>query len=682
MHGTSGSRVLLLLGVLLAVVVVSDTALAGAVPNAGAAAVVPSPAATGPSVKSSILLRTGQSVPGPLVLGSVSPDALTYDAANGHLYVADRAGLVWVLLPSTGKFVSHALILQGTPASIALDTGNNHLFVVDSTDDQVAVVNASTGALVTRVGVGPSPTFAVFDPANGLVYVSNSGSDNLTVINGSTDAVSGSIGVGSGPARMTLDSWNDRLFVADSAGCASGAKSCNLTVVAATNGSVVSTVTVGGNPSSLAFDNQTGDVFVGVASGAGNLAQGRVAVIGGNSSKSITSVSLGAASGDLPNDLAFDYRDSSLYVPEPSGEVGVLNATSHHLVANLSVPTASRVLYDPVDDRLEFITGGSVQEYVVSPFTSLGGQSFRVTPTTLFFNPTSRQLFSLDTASGTLDVYNSKFQTVASYPSPGSEFPPVIPQWSSNPNNGYTYLADGNGNIEVLSWPTPGISTISDPHDAIGVAFDSANGDLYVANFDGNLTVYHAATHKLVATIGLSNYTLGYAGAFSFGVAYDAFNGKVYATLGAGYSPSSCSGINWVVEVNPANNSVAQVSTNVDAFEFGGIAVAGSAGYLYVTDDDPGCGQSELEVFQTSNLSYVGSQFYSSSTLETSIAYDKANGDVYLLEGPTVYRLDGNDTGALSFTPGGDPAALTYDGALGEIAISDAQSGTIDLVTP
>src|SRR5207253_1475457 len=85
--------------------------------------------------------------------------------------------------------------------------------------------------------------------------------------------------------------------------------------------------------------------------------------------------------------------------------------------------------------------------------------------------------------------------------------------------NGYVYVADqGANNVSVIDGTTV-LATVpvgSGPH---GVAYDRANGYVYVANSYSN-TVSVINSTKVVTTIPVGSYPAG--------VAYDSGNGYVY----------------------------------------------------------------------------------------------------------------------------------------------------------
>jgi YVTN family beta-propeller protein len=660
--------------------VVSPLATAATVPQRPPATAPIAPAAS-LTVKSTVLLETDQVFAGNVVPGFPDPQGLAIDPVNDHLYVADGAGIVWVEIASTQKFVNSAHVLGGRLTSIAIDPQDNHLFVVDQARDLVHILNASTGAVLGSVATGSSPYHALYDPGNGRVYVTNSGSANLTVIDGSTDAVVGSVPAGSGPTRLAYDSRNGRIFVSDGAACPNGGPTCNITVVDPTNGSIVATVGVGGDPLGLAFDNQTGTMFVGVTRGSGGFARGQVTVLGGNTSKVITSISLGPSNTDTASDLAFDYRNRSVFVPEPIGQTGVINASTHRLVANESSdPSLTWMVYDGVDNVLAAISSpppccgsASVGEYDPLPWMSLGGQDLVAAPSNAFYNGYTHQLFSI--VGGGVVVYNSNFQPTSSGNVAG-----IQPQMAYNPGNGQTYFVTGTS-VYTYTWPTPGLFSFPDPHGPSAVAFDSKNGDLYVANYDGNLTVYHRAGSKLVATLNLENRTQ--SGAEVLGVAYDAINGMVYASVGT-YSASSCTGTNWIVAVNATTNSIARVSKQYDSFLYGQIAIDGSAGHLFVLDDDANCGQGQITVYDTSNLTVATSLLYSRSAVLTAIAFDLANKDVYVTTSNNLLEKVGGATLAVlgSVSIGTDPLGVCYDGVVGAVVTANYESNTFSVVTP
>src|SRR5579884_2701294 len=109
-------------------------------------------------------------------------------------------------------------------------------------------------------------------------------------------------------------------------------------------------------------------------------------------------------------------------------------------------------------------------------------------------------------------------------------------------SNGYVYVANPNsGSVSVINGATNNvIASITVGSVPYGVAFDPSNGYVYVTNSNsGSVSVINGATNNVIASI-----TVGY---YPHGVAFDPSNGYVYVA-----NPYSDS----VSVINGATNNV------------------------------------------------------------------------------------------------------------------------------
>ena len=131
---------------------------------------------------------------GVINLSSPSAGGITFDPANGDLYVPEyRAGHVDVIDGATNTLVGN-ITVGGSLWGAVYDSWNQDLYIVGSSGG-VAVVNGTTNLLVTRIsGVGGAQGGA-FDPVTGEVYIPDQSQDTLDVINGSTNTVVAEVGI-------------------------------------------------------------------------------------------------------------------------------------------------------------------------------------------------------------------------------------------------------------------------------------------------------------------------------------------------------------------------------------------------------------------------------------------------------------------------------------------------------
>jgi YVTN family beta-propeller protein len=179
--------------------------------------------------------------------------------------------------------------------------------------------------------------------------------------------------------------------------------------------------------------------------------------------------------------------------------------------------------------------------------------------------------------------------------------------------NDTLYVAIGAGklgNVSVINTSKEIVAdTIPDAYAPTGIAFDSASGDVYVANFDGsNVSVFSSATNKLVATVPV--------GASPYGVAVDPASGNVYV--------SHYYGSNVTVIDSATEKSTQSVATGTYPM---GVTFDSQNGDIYVANQE----SNNVSVINGSSSRLVGSvETGESGTGSTSIAYDPTNGFLYV----------------------------------------------------
>ena len=171
----------------------------------------------------------------------------------------------------------------------------------------------------------------------------------------------------------------------------------------------------------------------------------------------------------------------------------------------------------------------------------------------------------------------------------------------------YTYhafAADG----EILATITVG----TNPY---GVAYDSANGRMYVTNADSdNVSVIRTSDNTVIATITV--------GTNPSGIAYDSANGRMYVTnnVDSGNISVISTATNTVIDANGAAAGTAiSVGDTPTA-----IAYDSANGRMYVTNN----GGSNVSVIDTTTYAVTGQ--ITVGTQPRGIAYDSANGRMYV----------------------------------------------------
>lgn len=159
------------------------------------------------------------------------PSALTYDSANGIIYVAGGDN-VWALNGVTYKLVFYYALYS--PWNIAFDTYNGNVYASADTVSgsgclalvpseytcEVYVFNGTSSTLENTATTPYSPIGMIYDPANREIYVTDYFSDKVSVFNGMDPMEScpiQNLTVGSGPGAgfnpMVYDPANGNVYV-------------------------------------------------------------------------------------------------------------------------------------------------------------------------------------------------------------------------------------------------------------------------------------------------------------------------------------------------------------------------------------------------------------------------------------------------------------------------------------
>jgi len=239
------------------------------------------------------------------------PTAETYDGWDGFVYVAGYSfelctgcGGPWTVAinGSTDVIAATNTSLGGIDVPdyfdcLGFNPANGVVYACDTSPGKMVLMKGSTDDIVGTIPVGALPSSVAMDAGNGDVYVANWGSDDVTVIRGATNAVVGSIPVGSQPDGLAFDGGNGYLYVANNA-------SDNVTVIDGGSNTVVRSIPVGCNPDAVAYDSADGNVYVA------NSCSTNLTVISGATDTVIGSVPVGSD----PVGIAYDRANARLYV--------------------------------------------------------------------------------------------------------------------------------------------------------------------------------------------------------------------------------------------------------------------------------------------------------------------------------------------------------------------------------
>jgi YVTN family beta-propeller protein len=337
------------------------------------------------------------------------------------------------------------------------------------------------GQVVATIGVGRDPTSLAYDPAKGEIFVANSQSNNVSVISDATNTVVANVSVGneSYPIGLVYDSARGVVFATLYRDLAYGE---SVSVINDTTNTVTGMLDFGQTSlNNIAYDSGKGELFVTSPGGSTQVNQGPIVAESGSTiyafsdtnGTAIANVDLGTlppglvyngnkADGPIPSSMAYD---------SGKGELFVTNYVNNYTAGKLVSSTVS-VVSDVTDDVVATVNIG-------------GGDS----PEGLAYDPAKGEVF----------VANSNGTTVS-------------------------VISDATNSVvdRVRVEPLPAGN--SSANGALGVAYDSATGDIFVANgwdyLPNTVSVISDATNKVVATVDV-----GYG---PTGLAYDSGRGEVF----------------------------------------------------------------------------------------------------------------------------------------------------------
>lgn len=193
-----------------------------------------------------------------------------------------------------------------------------------------------------------------------------------------------------------------------------------------------------------------------------------------------------------------------------------------------------------------------------------------------------------------------------------------------------------------------------------GVAYDTANGYLYVAVATNDVTVIDTTTYALVAQISAGT------GGNLEGAAYDSANGNVYVANYAQNEVFVIHGLSIIATVPVGSSPV-------------GVTVDTTSGNIYVANN---WGGSLSEINGTTNALI---STFSAGSFPFEMAFDSSNGYLYVTDnsvGADVVSVVNPSTSTViaTITVGANPQGITFDPQNGNIYVSDFKSNNLTII--
>jgi YVTN family beta-propeller protein len=224
-----------------------------------------------------------------------------------------------------------------------------------------------------------------------------------------------------------------------------------------------------------------------------------------------------------------------------------------------------------------------------------------------------------------------------------------------------TFLSDGHFSLAGTAKADSVVGTISVGNGPMGIGYDSANGNMYVANFYSNtVSVIDENTNNVIVTIPLGSNTS------PADVAFDSANGNIYVT---NYNAGTVSVING--DTNRVIGVIAGLRQGVFAAAFNS-----ANGNVYVTNYNAGT----VSVINGNTNRVIATIFVGGNP--TAIDVNSANGNVYVADGINSVGVINPITNRLVGTigVGYGPSGLAFNSANGNMYVANFYSNTVSVI--
>jgi YVTN family beta-propeller protein len=458
------------------------------------------------------------------------PISLAYDPHDGTIYVANWATTEVDIINDTTNVVGSPItgiggLGAGSPDGIVFDSGTDQIFVANdyrpfpATSMPVNVINDSTNTVNATVWVGDEPDALAYDSLDNYVWVANSGSNNISAISDSKDTVFATYGGFSTPDGIAWSPYDGCVYVSNS-----GAN--NVSTFFPGSGTIEYNTSVGGSPGGIIYSNYLGLNLIVVA----NSDTANISIEDDSSGYIDYTVALAAS----PLGIAYDSSKNELFVANylSEGTVSVLNDTSNLLSPTSAIEVGKfpvGVVFDPHDDDIYVANSesGTVSVIADSDNSVISTISVGTNPWGITYDPALDEILVACSGDARVYVINATYDDVVDDAQLTTTFSPEGIAFDSA--SGMAYVADYAGNnVAVIDPLNP---TDWTDFDNLGagygpewVAYDSIDNEVFVSNaISDNVTVYAQPAHdEFYVEANIS------VGSRPTGLAYDNAADEVY----------------------------------------------------------------------------------------------------------------------------------------------------------
>jgi len=310
-----------------------------------------------------------------IVVGGVSSNAqsMTFDSANGDIYVATGSSSVAVIDGSTNTAVATVPLPQYSASqTVAYDPSNNEIYVGSEGTglNGIAIIDPSSNAVTSTILISGSYIIgATYDPANQAVYFTDIDFDEVFVVS-STNTLIDTIHLAVPDHdyeawAIAYDSLNNYLYVA-------GYDTNSVPVIDGSTNTVVTTIamTTTANqrawPIAVVFDPMNGDIYVGNNPSDPGYAVEVIFTGTPPSPTSSTATALActpsSVSAGSPTTCTATVTDTSTSPTTPTGSVSLSSSPS---VSSLNLPASCALSAS--------VTGAAICSVTFTPGTGSAG---------------------------------------------------------------------------------------------------------------------------------------------------------------------------------------------------------------------------------------------------------------------------------------------------------------------
>lgn len=588
-------------------------------------------------------------------LGGQNPTYTTYDPLSNTIYV-DNANVNGVsLLNGTTGNVTGSIDIGAYPQSSIYDAATGNVYVMNEDNNNISIINGSFNKLTGNISLGSNlPNYAALDTLNGELYVSNLANSTVLVVNLTEKSITNTINVGSEQNKLAFDPANGYLYVADAS-----PYTYNVSVINTYTNSFVKNLSTGQEPFGAVYVPNNGNIYVT------NVGSYNISIINGTSNKAIGSINL-----SQPDSIAFDQTNSYLYV-SGANNVSVFNITTDNFVTSITVGSSPEgISIDSQSGNIFVANIGESSAYTQG--VSIINQSTNTLYKTVFMgvNPNS---LSVDTSQGSLlvsenypsdiSVVNTSTNTVSKTIDLGAS--PIYSTFNAKDALLYTLTANPNTDsyfFTVINASTEkSIRSIPIPNDPSGMAFDPANGNLYVTAYSYPESSIYIINGTSGIMVSQTNVNTGNFELFSSPI-YDPANSMIYIlnlTNGnlTGTNGSTISNVTYYYNSGTFDPLTGNIYLNAPGFNL--LMV------INATTGEP--------------VTFVGV-----GNDPVSSAFDPQNGYLYVTNSGSnnVTVVDGSTNQVVgNISVGKDPVSAVYSPSNGYIYVANENSGTVSVIS-